>query len=82
MGAIEVGQRIRRAREGAELSYREVRAVTGLALSHLQRLERGQVAEPSPRVLWALASALTGAPGERRALYLGLMEAAGYVVPR
>jgi len=60
VGSFEAGQRIRRAREAGDLSYRDLREVTGLALSHLQRLERGQVSEPSPHVLRKLSSAIEG----------------------
>lgn len=63
---------MRAAREAAGLSYRDVREVTGLALSHLQRLERGEVAEPSPSVLRRLAAALD-------VPYVELMRAAGYL---
>lgn len=69
---VALGARLREARAAAELSYRDVRDLTGLALSHLQRLERGQVAEPSPAVLKKLAEAL-GVP------YVDLMRRAGYL---
>lgn len=75
MGAVEAGQRIRRAREVAELSYRDVKESTGLALSHLQRLERGQVSEPSPHVLWKLADSIEGLS------YQQLMYDFGYLRP-
>lgn len=58
MGAIELGRRIRCEREAAELSYRDVRERSGLALGHLQRLEQGRVAHPRPDTLRALAGAL------------------------
>jgi transcriptional regulator with XRE-family HTH domain len=72
VAAIELGHRLRAAREARGLSYRDVRESTGLALSHLQRLERGLVDEPSPSVLRKLAGAL-GVP------YIELMKAAGYL---
>lgn len=63
MAAVELGLRLRRARVARELSYRELRDLTGLALSHLQRLERGEVGEPSPSTLRRLSVAL-GVPYE------------------
>lgn len=69
---IELGQRVRAAREERGLSYRDVRDETGLALSHLQRLERGQVSEPSPHVLRKLARAL-------ELPYEGLLHDVGYL---
>lgn len=73
MGVIEAGQRIRAARDAAGLSYGDVHGETGLAKSHLQRLERGQVDEPSPHVLWRLAR---GVPALS---YEGLMRDCGYL---
>lgn len=72
MGAVELGRTVREAREARELSYRQLREQTGLALSHLQRLERGEVKEPSPPVLRKLAAAL-------EIPYEQLMAAAGYL---
>lgn len=72
MGSVELGQTIRRARVAGELSYGDVREATGLAKSHLQRLERGEVAKPSPDVLRRLAQGL-GVD------YSTLMRAAGYL---
>lgn len=72
MGVIELGRSVKRAREARELSYRELRESTGLALSHLQRLERGEVRQPSPPVLRKLADAL-------EIPYEGLMRDAGYL---
>jgi transcriptional regulator with XRE-family HTH domain len=72
MGQVELGHRLRAAREARELSYRDLREATGLALSHLQRLERGVVAEPAPSTLRALSRALGVS-------YEELMAAAGYL---
>lgn len=71
-GTDLLGVTLRDARESAELSYREVHAMTGLALSHLQRLERGEVTRPAPETLRRLASALGVS-------YEGLLHAAGYL---
>ncbi|MGI8730238.1 MAG: helix-turn-helix domain-containing protein, partial [Solirubrobacteraceae bacterium] len=60
------------ARADREMSLRDVREVTGLALSHLQRLERGLVSAPSPQTLRRLSVAL-GVP------YVALMRAAGHL---
>lgn len=72
MGVIEAGQELRRARDERGLSYRDLKDETGLALSHLQRLERGQVSEPSPHVLRKLARAL-------ELDYEGLLRRVGYL---
>ncbi len=72
VGQLELGRRIRSERVERGLSFRDVRGLTGLALSHLQRLERGQVAEPSPETLRRLSGAL-GVP------YSELMREAGYL---
>jgi ribosome-binding protein aMBF1 (putative translation factor) len=58
-GQRELGRVLRAAREGSDLSYRDLREKTGLSLSHLQRLERGEVSEPGPTTLRRLAEALS-----------------------
>lgn len=63
---------LREARLAAGLSFRDLRALSGLALSHLQRLERGEVASPSPETLRRLAGGL----GVR---YDVLLRAAGWL---
>ncbi len=72
MGQLELGRRLRSERLRRELSFRELQAASGLALSHLQRLERGVVREPSPSTLRVLADAL-GVD------YAELMREAGYL---
>lgn len=72
MGAMELGGALRRARVAGELSVRDAASSAGLARSHYQRLEGGEVAEPSAAVLRRLAGAL----GVR---YEELMRAAGYL---
>lgn len=60
------------ARRERGLSFRQLREETGLALSHLQRLERGEVAAPSPETLRRLGVALA-------IPYEELLRAAGYL---
>ncbi len=72
MGSVELGHLLRSSRVACELSYRDLAAASGLALSHLQRLERGEVAQPTPATLRALSSAL-GVP------LASLLAAAGYL---
>lgn len=72
MGALELGQAIREARDEAQLSIRVAALSAGCATSHYVRLERGEVARPSPEVLRRVAGA-TGASYER------LLGAAGYL---
>lgn len=69
---IELGQRVRRRREELGKSYRDVRREAGVALSHQQRLERGEVASPSPAVLRRLA-------GPLELPYEELLREAGYL---
>lgn len=72
MASVELGRVLRSARLARELSFREVCSSTGLALSHLQRLERGEVGRPEPATLRRLAG-VYGVP------YESLMAAAGYL---
>lgn len=60
------------ARRARGLSFRQLREETGLALSHLQRLEHGVVAAPSPETLRKLGVALA-------VPYEELLRAAGYL---
>lgn len=69
---LELGRHLRRARVAAGLSYRGLHDSSGLAVSHLQRLERGTIRRPDPAVLRRLAEAL----GLDHA---ALMRAAGYL---
>lgn len=59
MAAFELGARLRRGRQAAGLSVRDAASAAGLATSHYQRLEAGQVAAPTPSTLRALAGALS-----------------------
>lgn len=78
MSTTTLARTIRNAREARDLTLRDVQAATrsrsrpdGLATSYVNRLERGEVAEPSPHVLRALARALG-------VTYATLMKEAGY----
>ncbi|HEY3435111.1 MAG TPA: helix-turn-helix domain-containing protein [Solirubrobacterales bacterium] len=78
MSPVTLSSTIRAAREARSLSLRDLRAATagerypdGLAVSYLQRLERGRVEEPSPHALRAIARPLGVA-------YATLMRQAGY----
>lgn len=72
MSSSELGLRLRRAREARDLSFRDLRDKSGLALSHLQRLERGVVSSPEPATLRKLAVALD-------VPYVELMRLAGHL---
>jgi transcriptional regulator with XRE-family HTH domain len=63
------------ARHAAGRSLRDVASEAGISAAYLQKLERAQVAEPSPKILRRLAAALS-------IEYRRLMELAGYEVPR
>ena len=69
-----LGRELASARQTTSRSLREVASEAGISAAYLQKLERGQVEEPSPRILQRLASALN-------LEYRDLMELAGYDVP-
>lgn len=78
VATVTLAATVRRARERAGLSLVEVQRATrsrrfadGLATSYVNRLERGEVAEPSPHALRSLAKALD-------LPYARLMREAGY----
>lgn len=68
----ELGQELQRARQERAQSLQAVAEPARISAPYLQKLERGVVDTPSPRVLGRLASVL-GLP------YLRLMELAGYL---
>lgn len=74
MTASELGAALAEVRGIRKLSLRHVADKAGISTAYLHKLEQGQVATPSPHVLYALAEAL-GTP------YSKLMQLAGYVVP-
>ncbi|MGJ0454294.1 MAG: helix-turn-helix domain-containing protein [Methylocystis sp.] len=74
--AINLGQYIRKSRQDAQMSLRDVEDATGKEVSnaYLSQLETGKITKPSPHILYALSTALGVA-------YESLMERAGYIVP-
>src|SRR5579872_315979 len=70
-----LGERIRTIRGMRNLSLREAADRAGISPAYLQKLERNEVQNPSPNVLYGLAK-------ELKASYSEFMKLAGYVVPR
>lgn len=75
LNAGGLGRELSSARLAARRSLRDVAGESEISAAYLQKLERGQVEDPSPRILRRLATAL-------RIEYRRLMELAGYDVPR
>ena len=69
---VELGKELRDARDRLGASLQATAEPAKISAAYLQKLERGQVASPSPRVLRRLASSV-GLP------YLRLMELARYL---
>jgi HTH-type transcriptional regulator, competence development regulator len=69
---VKLGTELRKARDQMGVSLKVIAATANISTAYLQKLERGEVSTPSPRVLSRLASSV-GLP------YLGLMELAGYL---
>ena len=69
---IKLGIELKKARDQKGVSLQVIANAANISTAYLQKLERGQVSTPSPRVLYRLASSV-GLP------YLGLMELAGYL---
>jgi transcriptional regulator with XRE-family HTH domain len=69
---VELGTELRNARNQLGASLQAVADSAKISAAYLQKLERGEVDTPSPRVLRRLASSV-GLP------YLRLMELAGYL---
>jgi transcriptional regulator with XRE-family HTH domain len=70
-----LGRRLAEVRGLRSLSLKAVAVPAGISAAYLQKLERGQVKNPSPNILYALAQ-------ELKVPYSELMKLAGYVVPR
>jgi len=68
----DLGTELRGTRERRDASLQTVAGQAKISAAYLQKLERGEVDTPAPRVLRRLASAL-GLP------YLRLMQLAGYL---
>lgn len=73
-GTQRLGLELSSARLAVKRSLRDVADESGISATYLQKLERGQVEGPSPRILRRLATAL-------QIEYRRLMELAGYDVP-
>lgn len=69
-----LGRELSSARLSVGKSLRNVAGDAGISAAYLQKLERGQVDGPSPKILKSLASVLA-------LEYPRLMELAGYGVP-
>ena len=67
-----LGKELQSARKGKHLSLNTVAEPSNISATYLQKLERGLVNSPSPRVLARLAIVLDTP-------YLHLMELAGYL---
>lgn len=70
----DLGAELSSARARAGRSLRDVASASGISAAYLQKLERSQVSEPSPRILRNLAVCLGISYGR-------LMKAAGYEAP-
>lgn len=73
--APRLGRELSSARLAAKRSLRDIAGEAAISAAYLQKLERGHVDEPSPKILRRLAAVL-------RVEYRRLMELAGYDVPR
>jgi transcriptional regulator with XRE-family HTH domain len=71
---LSLGATIRKRREGRSLSTIQAAQQSGISTAYLSKLERGQVAEPSPHILHRLSGVL-------EIPYEELMILAGYLVP-
>lgn len=69
-----LGRELASARQAFGQSLRDVASASGISPAYLQKLERGHVGEPSPKILARVATAL-------RLDYRKLFELAGYDVP-
>ena len=74
MPSTELAKALSRARAIKERSLRAVAESAGISPTYLQKLERGDVQDPSPNVLHRLSIALD-------LNYADLMRRAGYVMP-
>lgn len=70
----ELGQQLKTVRQLRGLSLKAVAEPAGISVAYLQKLEGGDVRQPSPNVLFRLGETLDVGYGT-------LMELAGYVVP-
>lgn len=69
-----LGEQLKSVRQVRGQSLKAIAEPAGISTAYLQKLEGGEVSQPSPRVLHRLAGVL-------EVPYATLMELAGYVVP-
>jgi transcriptional regulator with XRE-family HTH domain len=74
MSPEQLGEQLQVVRKMRKLSLAAAARPAGISAAYLQKLERGDVKEPSPKVLYGLSQSL-------RLPYERLMKLAGYVVP-
>ena len=74
MADASLGGQLNGVRKLRGMSLKAVAGPAEISAAYLQKLERDQVKQPSPHILYALADVLT-------VPYSDLMQAAGYVVP-
>lgn len=74
MAAERLGRQLQKVRETRDLSLKAVADPAEISPTYLQKLERGEVMNPSPHILHRLARVLDVS-------YVELMKLAGYVVP-
>ena len=72
--STDLGQELHNVRLTLGLSLQAAATPAGISATYLQKLERGEVKNPSPHVLYGLSSALS-------VPYPDLMGLAGYPVP-
>lgn len=72
--ASELGEQLRSVRSALGLSLKAVAEPAEISTTYLQKLEGGEVRNPSPNILHRLAATLN-------VPYSELMRLAGYVVP-
>ncbi|SDL17439.1 Helix-turn-helix domain-containing protein [Nocardioides sp. YR527] len=70
-----LGDRLREVRKIRGVSLKAVAAPAEISVAYLQKLEGGDVQQPSPHVLHRLSQVL-------EVPYAALMELAGYVIPQ
>ena len=71
----QLSQKLREVRALQGKSLRATASAAGISAPYLQKLERGEVQQPSPAVLHGLSKAL-------EVPYSDLMQLAGHLVPR
>lgn len=73
--SVELGRQLRELREFKGLSLKRIAEPAKISAAYLQKLERGEVKDPSPHILYRLSGVLD-------VPYADLMRLANYIVPR